>query len=107
MVCLTALGSDWCYSTSEIFDKVLQLHLPLWLDVGAVHVCVEEDDGKGQDEYSVWVPELAHHTMVTDAVALAGGRKRGKERKRERDRLREEDYFIRSSNITQISINFL
>lgn len=59
-------------STSQIFDKVLQLHLPLRLDIGAVHVSVEEDDGKGQNEDGVWVPELAHHTRVADAVALTG-----------------------------------
>ena len=74
MVCLTALGSDWCYSTSEIFDKVLQLHLPLWFDVGAVHVCVEEDDGEGQDEDSVWVLELSDQDRVTHTVPLTGRR---------------------------------
>lgn len=58
--------------TSEVLDEVLQLHLSLWLDVGAVHVCVEEDDGEGQDEDGVRVPELSHYRGVTDTVALAG-----------------------------------
>ena len=58
-------------STSKVFNKVFKLHLPLRLDVGAVHVRVEEDDGEGQDEDGVGVPELAHHTGVADAVALA------------------------------------
>lgn len=68
----------WCrkgeQSTSKVLNKVLQLHLPLRLDVGAVHVGVEEDDGKGQDEDGVGVPELSHHTRVADAVALAAKR---------------------------------
>lgn len=58
-------------STSKVLNKVLQLHLPLRLDIGAVHVSVEEDDGKGQNEDGVGVPELSHHTRVADAVALA------------------------------------
>ncbi len=33
-------------TTSQVFDEVVQLHLPLRFDIGAVHVCVEEDDGK-------------------------------------------------------------
>lgn len=41
----------WCsegeQSTSKVLNKVLQLHLPLRLDVGTVHVSVEEDDCKG------------------------------------------------------------
>lgn len=65
----------WCrkgeQSTSKVLNKVLKLHLPLRLDVGAVHVCVEEDDGKGQDKDGVGIPELADHARVTDAVALA------------------------------------
>ncbi len=68
----------WCrkgkQSTSEVLNKVLQFHLPLRLDVGAVHVRVEEDDGKGQDEDGVGVPELSHHTRVANAVALAAKR---------------------------------
>lgn len=62
-------------STSKVLYKVLQLHLSLGLDVRTVHVCVEEDDGKGQDEYGVRVPELSHHTRVADAVTLAAKRK--------------------------------
>lgn len=62
--------------TSQIFNKVLQLHLPLWLDIGAVHVSVEEDDGKSQNEDGVRVPELAHHSGVADAVALTGDMKK-------------------------------
>lgn len=58
--------------TSEVLDKVLQLHFALWLDIGAVHVCVEQDDGEGQDEDGVWVPELSHHPRVADTVPLAG-----------------------------------
>lgn len=57
-------------STSEVLNKVLQLHLPLRLDVGTVHVRVEEDDGKRQDEDGVGVPELSHHARVADAVTL-------------------------------------
>lgn len=58
--------------TSEVLDKVLQLHLALRLDIGAVHVCVEQNDGEGQDEDSVWVPELPYHSRVADTVPLAG-----------------------------------
>lgn len=58
--------------TSQVPDKVLQHHLTIWLDVGAVHVGVEEDDGKGQDEDGVRVVELLHHLGVAHAVALAG-----------------------------------
>lgn len=59
------------FSTSQVLDEVLQLHLPLGLDVGAVHVGVEEDDGERQDEDGVGVSELPHHRGVADAVALA------------------------------------
>lgn len=59
------------FATSQVFDKVLQLHLPLGLDVGAVHVSVEEDDCERQDEDGVRVSELPHHRGVADAVALA------------------------------------
>ena len=59
--------------TSQVLDEVLHLHLPLGLVVGAVHIRVEEDDGEGQDEDGVWVPELTHHRGVADAVPLAGG----------------------------------
>lgn len=58
--------------TSEVLDKVLQLHFALWLDIGAVHVCVEQDDGEGQDENGVWVPKLSHYPRVADTVPLAG-----------------------------------
>ncbi len=57
--------------TSQILDEVLKFHLALQLDVGAVHVCVEENDGESQDEDGVRVSELTHHIRVTDAVALA------------------------------------
>lgn len=71
---LETVSWAWCkeveQSTSKVFNKVFQLHLPLRLDVRAVHVCVEEDDGKGQDEDCVRVPELSHHTRIADAVAL-------------------------------------
>ena len=56
--------------TSQVLHKVLQLHLPLRLDVGAVHVRVEEDDGEGQNEDGVGVPELSYHRRIADAVAL-------------------------------------
>lgn len=59
--------------TSKVSDKVFQHHLPVRLDVGAVHVGVEKNDGKGQDEDGVWVVELLHHLGVTHAVALAVG----------------------------------
>ena len=58
--------------TTEVLDEVLQLHLALGLDVGAVHVGVEQDDGEGQDEDGVGVPELPHHPGVADTVPLAG-----------------------------------
>lgn len=64
-------SSEGEQSTSEVFNKVFQLHLPLRLDIGTVHVCVKEDDGEGQDEDSVGVPELSHHTRIADAVSLA------------------------------------
>lgn len=64
-------GLNKVNSTSKVLDEVLQLHLPLGFDVRAVHVSVEEDDGKGQDEDGVGVPELSDHTGVADAVALA------------------------------------
>lgn len=60
--------------TSQVPDKVFQHHLPVGLDVGAVHVGVEQDNGEGQDEDGVRVPELPHHPGVADAVALAAGR---------------------------------
>lgn len=33
--------------TSQVLNEVVQLHLPVWFDAWAVHVCVEEDDGEG------------------------------------------------------------
>lgn len=63
------------FTTSQVFDKVLQLHLSLGLNIGAVHVSVEEDDCERQDEDGVGVPELPHHRGVADAVALAGDMK--------------------------------
>lgn len=62
--------------TSKVLDEVLQLHLSLRFDVGAVHVCVEQDDGKCQDENGVWVPELPNHPGVADTVPLARGREK-------------------------------
>lgn len=58
--------------TSQVPDKVFQHHLPVGLDVGAVHVGVEQDNGEGQDEDGVRVVELLHHLGVAHAVALAG-----------------------------------
>ena len=62
--------------TSQVSDEVLQHHLAVGLDVGAVHVGVEEDDGEGQDEDGVRVVELPHHLGVAHAVALAVGETR-------------------------------
>lgn len=58
-------------TTSQVFDEVLQLHLPLGLHVGTVHVSVEQNDGERQDKDGVGVAELPHHGGVADAVALA------------------------------------
>ena len=57
--------------TSQVPDKVFQHHLAVGLDVGAVHVGVEQDDGEGQDEDGVRVVELLYHLGVAHAVALA------------------------------------
>ena len=57
--------------TSKVSDEVLQHHLPVRLNIGAVHVSVEEDDSEGQDEDGVRVVELLHHLGVAHAVALA------------------------------------
>lgn len=57
--------------TSQIANEVLQHHLPVRLDVGAVHVRIEEDDCKGQDEDGVRVVKLLDHIWVTHAVPLA------------------------------------
>lgn len=59
--------------TSQVSDKVLQHHLAVRLDVGAVHVGVEEDDGEGKNEDGVGVVELLHHLGVAHAIALAVG----------------------------------
>lgn len=59
-----------CVVTSEILDKILQLHLPLCFDVRTVHVRVEEDDGKCQDEDRVWVLKLTDERWVAHAVSL-------------------------------------
>lgn len=56
--------------TAKVLYKVLQFHLPLRLHVWAVHVRVEEYNGKRQDEDGIWVPKLTHHSRVADAVAL-------------------------------------
>ena len=66
--------------TSQVLDEVLELHLPLRLDVGAVHVRVEEDDGEGQDEDGVWVLELADQHRVAHAVPLTAQRESERER---------------------------
>lgn len=63
--------------TSQISDEVLQHHLPVRLNIGAVHVSVEEDDGEGQDEDGVGVVELLYHLGVAHAVALAVGTQSG------------------------------
>ena len=68
--------------TSQVLDEVLQLHLPLRLDVGAVHIRIEEDDGKGQDEDGVWVLELPNQHRVTHTVPLAEEMKRKKRKRR-------------------------
>lgn len=62
-----------CVFTSEVLDEILQFHLPLSLDVGTVHVCVEEDDGEGQDEDGVRVLELSDQGWVTHTVPLTAG----------------------------------
>lgn len=62
----------WCGTlTSQVPDEVLQHHLPVGFDVGAVHVRVEEDDREGQDENGVRVMELLDHVRVTHTVPLA------------------------------------
>lgn len=56
--------------TSQILDEILEFHLPLSLHVGTVHICVEEDDGEGQDEDGVRVLELPNQGRITYAVSL-------------------------------------
>lgn len=60
--------------TSQVTYEVLQQHLAVRLDVGTVHVGVEQDDGEGQDEDGVRVMELLHDVRVAHAVALTGQR---------------------------------
>lgn len=67
--------------TTQVLDEVLELHLPLRLHVGAVHVCVEEDDGKGQDKDGVWILELPDQHRVTNAVSLTAEREKGEHHK--------------------------
>lgn len=61
---------QWVSLTSEVAYEVLQQHLAVGLDVGTVHVGVEQNDGKGQDEDGVWVMKLLHHVGVAHAVPL-------------------------------------
>ena len=56
--------------TPQVAYEVLQHHLAVGLDVWAVHVRVEEDDGEGQDEDGVRVLELANQRWVTHTVPL-------------------------------------
>lgn len=83
--------------TSEVLHKILQFHLALRLHIGAVHVRVEEDDGEGQDEDSVWVSELAHHSWVADAVPLADG---GGRKKKRNFRTSENSYSLSANQVT-------
>lgn len=57
--------------TPQVAYEVVQSHLTLGLDVGRVHVSVEENHGEGQDEDGVWVVKLLHHVRITHAVSLA------------------------------------
>ena len=56
--------------TSEVFDEVVEFHLPLRFDAGVVEVCVEHDDGEGQQEYCVRAVELLDLVRVTAAVSV-------------------------------------
>lgn len=67
------LNHDLAPLTSQIANEVLQQHLSVGLDVGTVHVGVEQNDGKGQDEDGVRVVELLHHIGVAHAVTLTVG----------------------------------
>lgn len=58
--------------TPQVFDEVIQLHLPLCFNAGTVHVRIEKDDGKSQDEDGVRIPKLAHQWSIAYTVALAG-----------------------------------
>lgn len=57
--------------TSQIANEVVESHFALGLDVGGVHVSVEENHGEGQDENGVWVVKLLHHVWITHTVSLA------------------------------------
>ena len=46
-------------NASQVADEILRFHSLLWLQVGCVQVGVEEDDGKGHDEYRVSRVEFA------------------------------------------------
>lgn len=59
--------------TSQILDEILQFHFPLRFDVGTIHVGVEQDDGKGQDENGVWVLELPNQCGIAHTVSLTVG----------------------------------
>lgn len=58
-------------STSQILDKILQFHLPLCFDVGAVHIRVEEDYGKRQNKDGVRILELPNQGWIAHTVPLA------------------------------------
>lgn len=62
--------------TPKVLDEVLKLHLPLGLDIWAVHVRIEEDDGEGQDENGVGILELADQHRVTNTVPLTAQREK-------------------------------
>lgn len=69
----TAQTCQWL--TSQVPDEVLEQHLAVGLDVGTVHVGVQQDDGERQDEDGVRVVELLHDVGVAHAVALTGSTK--------------------------------
>lgn len=58
------------FCTSQILDEIFEFHFPLRLHIGAVHVSVEEDDGKSQDEDGVWVLELPNQGGIADTIPL-------------------------------------
>lgn len=57
--------------TSQVAYEVIQAHFALGFDVGRVHVSVEEDHSKCQDEDSVWVVKLLHYIWIAHTVPLA------------------------------------
>lgn len=59
-----------CMVTSEVLNEILQFHLPLCLDIRTVHVCVEENNGKCQDEDRVRVLKLTDERWVAHTVSL-------------------------------------